>query len=247
MKIIPAIDIMNGQCVRLSQGNFDQKKIYNSNPLEIAISFEKAGLQYLHVVDLDGAKTGRVKHWDIIESIVNQTKLKVDFGGGIKTEKEVAKLLDMGVQQINLGSIAFNEPVQVKVWIKKYGSERIILSADSNNEKLAISGWLDQTKITVIDFIREYMEAGLTFATCTDISKDGMMGGANVDLYKKIMLTFPSLNLIASGGVNSLDDLTKISEVGCYGCIVGKAVYEGKIPLKELVQFPKSKKRSSKK
>jgi phosphoribosylformimino-5-aminoimidazole carboxamide ribotide isomerase len=239
MKIIPAIDIMNGQCVRLSQGDFDKKKIYNSNPLEVAQSFEEAGLQYLHVVDLDGAKAGRVKHWDIIESIVEKTKLKVDFGGGIKTEKEVAKLLDMGVQQINLGSIAFNEPVQVKFWIKKYGSERIILSADSNNEKLAISGWLDQTKITVIEFIREFMDAGLTFATCTDISKDGMMGGANIDLYKKLLMTFPELNLIASGGVNSLDDLNKISKIGCYGCIVGKAIYEGTIPLKQLARFPK--------
>ena len=240
MKIIPAIDIMNGQCVRLSQGDFHQKKIYHSNPLDVAISFEEAGLRYLHVVDLDGAKAGRVKHWDIIESIVTQTKLNVDFGGGIKTEYEVSKLLDMGVNQVNLGSIAFNEPEQVKTWIKKYGNERIILSADSNNEKLAIGGWLDQTKITVLDFIRDYVDAGLTFATCTDISKDGMMGGANVDLYKKILQNFPSLNLIASGGVNSIADLTKVSEAGCYGCIVGKAIYEGKIPLEELALFPKN-------
>jgi phosphoribosylformimino-5-aminoimidazole carboxamide ribotide isomerase len=237
MIIIPAIDIVNGKCVRLSQGDFAQQKIYSESPLEVAQSFEQAGLRHLHVVDLDGAKTGKVKHWDILESICTKTNLKVDFGGGIKTEEEITKLLAIGVQQVNLGSIAYREPLKVKNWIQKFGAAQIILSADSNNEKLAVTGWQDQTKVLLIDFIQDFVKAGLQYATCTDIAKDGMMAGANVELYKKILAQIPSLKLIASGGVNSLQDLELLKSSGCYGSIVGKAIYEGAISVKSLSEF----------
>lgn len=240
MIIIPAIDIMNGQCVRLSQGDFNQQKVYSQNPVDVARSFEDAGMQYLHVVDLDGAKAGKVKHWDIIESIVSKTKLKVDFGGGIKTEEEISKLLSMGVSQINLGSIAFKNPVMVKAWIKQFGNSKIILSADSNNRLLAVAGWLDQTSISVTDFILDFVGAGLTYVTCTDIAKDGMMAGPNLALYEQIKATIPSLKLIASGGASTIADLELLQASGCYGCIIGKAIYEGSISLKELSNFQKS-------
>lgn len=240
MIIIPAIDIMNGQCVRLSQGDFNQQKVYSVNPVDMALSFEDAGMQYLHVVDLDGAKAGKVKHWDIIESIVSKTKLKVDFGGGIKTEEEISKLLSMGVAQVNLGSIAFKNPEMVKTWIQQFGNTKIILSADSNNQLLAVAGWLDQTSISVTDFILDFVGAGLMYATCTDIAKDGMMAGPNVALYEHIQTAIPLLKLIASGGVSSLSDLELLQASGCYGCIVGKAIYEGSISLKELSTFQKS-------
>jgi phosphoribosylformimino-5-aminoimidazole carboxamide ribotide isomerase len=250
MIIIPAIDIVNGKCVRLSQGDFEQQKIYSESPLEMAKSFEDAGLQYLHIVDLDGAKTGKVKHWDIVESITSQTKLKVDFGGGIKTEEEITRLLAIGVQQVNLGSIAYREPIRVKSWLQKFGPQRIILSADSNNERLAVTGWQDQTKVPLIDFIQDFVKSGLQYATCTDIAKDGMMAGANVELYKKIISAVHSLTtnnqqpttfkLIASGGVNSLQDLESLKTAGCYGCIVGKAIYEGSVSVKSLSEFNSS-------
>ena len=237
MIIIPAIDIMNGKCVRLSQGNFNQQKTYSENPLDVALSFKDAGLKHLHVVDLDGAKAGQVKHWEIVEAIATKTNLKVDFGGGIKTEADVNQLFDIGVQQVNLGSIAFKEPEMVKEWLNWFGNERIILSADSNHERLAVAGWQDQTKVSVIDFIMDFVQSGLQFATCTDIAKDGMMAGPNVELYNKILSAIPSLKLMASGGVNTLADLEALKSVGCYGCIIGKAIYEDSITLKELSGF----------
>ncbi len=239
MIIIPAIDIVNGKCVRLSQGDFAQQKIYSENPTNVARSFEDAGLDHLHLVDLDGAKEGKVKHWDIIESIASKTKLKIDFGGGIKTEEEIARLLGIGVQ-VNLGSIAFQEPVKVKGWIRKFGAKRIILSADSNNELLAVSGWQNQTEVTVMDFIKDYVQSGLQYATCTDIAKDGMLAGPNVELYKKILSKIPSLKLIASGGLSSKNDLIELERIGCNGCIVGTAIYEGLISLKSLSEFNSS-------
>jgi phosphoribosylformimino-5-aminoimidazole carboxamide ribotide isomerase len=240
MIIIPAIDIINGKCVRLSQGDFAQQKIYSENPLEMALSFQEAGLKHLHLVDLDGAKEGKVKNWDIVESITGKTKLNVDFGGGIKTEDEISRLIEMGVQQVNLGSIAFKEPEKVKGWIEKFGSERIILSADSNSEKLAVAGWQSQTQISVTDFIQDFVQAGLQYATCTDIAKDGMLAGPNIQLYKKILSQIPSLKLIASGGVSSLHDLELLKFAGCYGSIVGKAIYEGSVSLKDLSKFNSS-------
>jgi phosphoribosylformimino-5-aminoimidazole carboxamide ribotide isomerase len=237
MIIIPAIDIMNGKCVRLTQGDFSQQKTYSENPLEMAQAFEEAGLQHLHLVDLDGAKAGVVKHWDMVESIVANTKLKVDFGGGVKTEAEINRLLDLGVSQINIGSYAHRNPEVVKAWLKNFGTAKIILSADSNNEMLAVAGWQNQTAVPLMDFIGNYIDAGLQFATCTDIAKDGMMLGPNTALYEKILAAFPALKLIASGGVNSIGDLQVLNSVGCYGCIIGKAIYEGTISLAELKDF----------
>ena len=239
MIIIPAIDIMDGRCVRLSQGDFAKQKIYSENPVDVALTFQKAGLKYLHVVDLDGAKEGKVKHWDVLRGITAKTNLKVDFGGGIKTSQEIEKFFELGVEQVNLGSIAMKEPAKVKDWINKFGSDKIILSADVMNKKIAVAGWQQQTEISVFDFINGFMEAGLHYVTCTDISKDGMLGGSNVNLYKEIFSEISKdtsiLNLIASGGIGSLKDLQAVRDTGCYGCIVGKAIYEGSIALTDLV------------
>jgi len=237
MIIIPAIDLMNGKCVRLSQGDFGSQKVYSENPLDMALAFQDAGLKYLHVVDLDGAKAGHVKHWDTVKAIVSKTKLKVDFGGGIKTEDEISRLLELGIEQVNLGSVAFKEPEKVKSWLTIFGNDRIILSADSNNEMLAIAGWQNQTKVSIMDFIRDFVQSGLQYATCTDIAKDGMMAGPNTELYKKIVRKIPTLKLIGSGGVSSISDLKSVEAVPCHGCIVGKAIYEGTIELSALSKF----------
>ena len=250
MIIFPAIDVLNGKCVRLSQGDFSKQKVYAENPLDMALTFEKAGIKNLHLVDLDGAKAGQVVNWDVVKSITSSTSLKVDFGGGNKTETDIEKLFQLGVTQVNLGSIAAKQPLLVKEWIKKYGNEKIILSADCKDEKLAVSGWQSQTSISVIDFIRDFVSAGLKHTTCTDISQDGMLSGPNVKLYQKIIKTLATnnpvrpgqpggeqlstINLIASGGVSSKDDLKKLQQIGCYGCIVGKAYYEGRIQLNDL-------------
>lgn len=233
MIIYPAIDIMNGKCVRLKQGDFSTQKVYAENPVEMALTFQQAGLKNLHLVDLDGAKQGSVKHWDVVKNITSQTNLKVDFGGGIKTEDEITRLLNLGVKQVNLGSIAYKEPEKVKSWIKKFGGDKIILSADANNAMLAVAGWQSQTKVTVFNFIQEYADAGLEYVTVTDISKDGMMAGPGVELYKKILSSTISIKLIASGGVRSWSDMKELEEIGCFGCIIGKAIYEGSILLTE--------------
>jgi phosphoribosylformimino-5-aminoimidazole carboxamide ribotide isomerase len=234
MIIFPAIDIMNGKCVRLTQGDFATQKIYSENPTEVALGFQQAGLSNLHLVDLDGAKKGSVQNWDVIKSITSQTKLKIDFGGGIKTEAEIEKLLNLGVNQVNLGSIAYREPQQVKAWIKKFGGDKIILSADAQNEKLAVAGWQSETQMSVFDFIRDYVDAGIEYVTCTDISKDGMLAGPGLDLYKKIIEKKSSIKLIASGGVRSWSDVHELNSIGCYGAIIGKAIYEGKLLLNEM-------------
>jgi phosphoribosylformimino-5-aminoimidazole carboxamide ribotide isomerase len=234
MIIYPAIDIMNGKCVRLKQGDFSTQKIYAENPVKIALSFQQVGLKNLHLVDLDGAKQGSVKHWDVVKTITNQTQLQVDFGGGIKTENEIERLINSGVKQVNLGSIAYREPVTVKSWIKKFGSDKIILSADATDGILAVAGWQSQTGVSVFDFIQEFVDAGLEFVTVTDISKDGMMAGPGIDLYKKILSKIQNIKLIASGGVRSWADVEELDKVGCYGCIIGKAIYEGSISLNEI-------------
>lgn len=234
MRIIPAIDIIDGQCVRLSQGDYAQKKVYETNPVAVARSFEEAGLEYLHLVDLDGAKQGKVTNWKVIEAICKNTSLKVDFGGGIKTKSEIRQLLELGVKQVNLGSVAVKEPEKVSIWIDEFGADKIILSADVREERIAISGWTETSSLSIQDFIANYQTIGITYVTCTDISKDGMLAGPNVDLYTKLLKQFPSLNLIASGGVSSLDNLTQLKAAGLYGAIVGKAIYEGRIGLTEL-------------
>lgn len=234
MRIIPAIDIIDGQCVRLSQGDYAQKKVYETDPVAVARSFEEAGLEYLHLVDLDGAKQGKVTNWKVIEAICKNTSLKVDFGGGIKTKSEIRQLLELGVKQVNLGSVAVKEPEKVSIWIDEFGADKIILSADVREERIAISGWTETSSLSIQDFIANYQTIGITYVTCTDISKDGMLAGPNVDLYTKLLKQFPSLNLIASGGVSSLDNLKQLKAVGLYGAIVGKAIYEGRIGLTEL-------------
>lgn len=234
MIIYPAIDIMNGKCVRLKQGDFSTQKVYAENPIEMALTFQQAGLRNLHLVDLDGAKQGSVKHWDIIERMTSQTKLSVDFGGGIKTEEEISRLFDIGVKQVNLGSIAYKEPAKVKGWIKKFGGDKIILSADASEEKLAVSGWQHETLISVFDFIKEFTEAGLEFVTVTDISKDGMMSGPGIELYKKIISHNLPIKLIASGGIRSWADVDELKKIGCHGSIIGKAIYEGSVSLKQI-------------
>ena len=234
MRIIPAIDIIDGKCVRLVQGDYDQKTIYNENPLEVARSFENAGLTHLHLVDLDGAKAGKVISWQVVEKITSSTSLKVDFGGGIKTTEEVERLLNLGVSQVNLGSIAVREPEKIAGWIKQFGADSIILSADVKNEMISIDGWQQNSAINIVAFLRGYVQRGIKHVTCTDIGTDGMLTGPNVELYKKILLSFPQLHLIASGGVSSLDDLYELKQIGADGVIVGKAIYEGRIQLHDL-------------
>ena len=234
MRIIPAIDIIDGKCVRLVQGDYAQKTIYNENPLEVARSFENAGLTHLHLVDLDGAKAGKVISWQVVEKITSGTSLKVDFGGGIKTTEEVERLLNLGVSQVNLGSIAVREPEKITDWIQQFGADSIILSADVKNEVISIDGWQQNSAINIVAFLRDYIQRGIKHVTCTDIGTDGMLTGPNVELYKKILLSFPQLHLIASGGVSSLDDLHELKLIGADGVIVGKAIYEGRIQLDDL-------------
>jgi phosphoribosylformimino-5-aminoimidazole carboxamide ribotide isomerase len=234
MRIIPAIDIIDGKCVRLTQGDYAQKKIYNENPVEVAKSFGDAGLQYLHLVDLDGAKAGKVINWKVVEAICSQTSLKVDFGGGIKTEEEITNLFNAGIAQVNLGSIAVKEPEKVKQWIKKFTKKKIILSADVKDEMISINGWQENSSISIRGFLKDYSKYGIEFVTCTDISTDGMLSGPNIELYKTLLLTFPHLHLIASGGVSGIEDLVELRRIGIDGVIVGKAIYEGRIKLEEL-------------
>jgi phosphoribosylformimino-5-aminoimidazole carboxamide ribotide isomerase len=239
MKIIPAIDIIDAKCVRLTQGDYAQKKIYNENPVDVAMSFEEEGLKYLHLVDLDGAKAGKVINWETVKTITSKTNLIVDFGGGIKTETEIQKLLDLGVAQVNLGSVAVKQPKLVQQWLKKFGPEKIILSADVKDEIVQIGGWQEKTSLTINTFVADYLEYGIQFVTCTDISTDGMLAGPNVTLYKKLVSLFPMIKWIASGGVSSLEDVYELKNNGLNGVIIGKAIYENKINLKDLNQIRK--------
>jgi phosphoribosylformimino-5-aminoimidazole carboxamide ribotide isomerase len=238
MKIIPAIDIIDGSCVRLTQGDYTQKKIYNENPLEIARSFEEAGIRYLHLVDLDGAKAGRVTNWDVVHSLTEATSLSIDFGGGIKTRDEIRRLLDLGVKKVNLGSIAVKNRKLVEAWLNEFGAEYIILSADVKNESIAINGWQENASIPIDQFLEDYLQSGIRHVTCTDISTDGMLTGPNVELYKRLLRDHPGLELTASGGVGSIDDLHTLAATGVDGVIVGKAIYEGRITLNQIRDFP---------
>lgn len=234
MDIIPAIDIIDGKCVRLTQGDYAKKKIYNEDPLEVALSFEGAGIRRLHLVDLDGAKAGRIINWKVLEKIAVKTGLKIDFGGGVKSEKDVQIIFDSGAAMATIGSMAVKQPEVFKEWLTRYGGERIFLGADVKDEQIAVSGWLEQTDIPVLDFIEEKMAQGVVQLFCTDISKDGLLQGPAIDLYRKILAKFPALNLVASGGVAGVEDVEKLREAGCSGVIIGKAIYEGKIRLSEL-------------
>ena len=232
MRIIPAIDIIDGKCVRLSKGDYSTKKIYNENPLEVAKKFEANGIQYLHVVDLDGAKSKQIVNHKILESIAIHTNLKIDFGGGLKSDKDLKIAFECGATQITGGSIAVSNPEIFEKWILKYGTEKIILGADCHNRKIATNGWLKESKLDVLDFIKSYEAKGIQYVICTDISKDGMLEGASNELYKEI-LENSNVKLIASGGVSKFEDLIQLKEMGCEGTILGKAIYEGNISLKE--------------
>lgn len=234
MKIIPAIDIIKGKCVRLTQGDYGKVKVYRESPLEVAREFEDAGLEYLHLVDLDGARKGKVVNWAVVDSIQANTALRVDFGGGVKTEAEVEHLLDLGIEQINIGSIAAREPDTFSNWLQKYGPENFILSADVKDEFVLSHGWTEQTSISIYDLAARFEKDGLEFLTCTDINSDGMLQGPNFGLYKKLKKRLPNLKLIASGGISSADDLTELAYINMHAAIVGKAIYEHKINLQEL-------------
>jgi len=234
MRIIPAIDIINGKCVRLTKGDYTTKIVYSEDPLEVAKQYEEHGIQYLHLVDLDGAKSNKIYNYKILEKIATKTNLSIDFGGGLKTDEDLKIAFESGANQITGGSIAIKNPILFMTWIKDYGSDKIILGADAINEKIAISGWLEESVEDLIPFIINYKNKGIKYVISTDISKDGMLSGPSIDLYQKILYSITDINLIASGGITTLKDLEKLKEIGCEGAIIGKAIYENRISLKEL-------------
>lgn len=246
MRIIPAIDIIDGKCVRLSKGDYSTKKIYNENPIEVAKKFEAHGIKYLHLVDLDGAKSKHIVNHKILEEIALKTSLKIDFGGGLKTDEDLKTAFECGANQITGGSVAAKNPEIFKSWLQKFGSEKIILGADAKDEKVAISGWTEDSNLKLIPFIQKYIEEGIKYVICTDISKDGMLQGPSFDLYRKILngsrlsgraQSRPTLKLIASGGISTFEELPKLAEIGCEGVIIGKAIYENRISLKQLENY----------
>ena len=237
MQIIPAIDLIDGKCVRLTEGDYAQKKIYNEDPLEVAKAFEGIGLMRLHLVDLDGAKAGEVVNWKVLEKIANQTQLSIDFGGGIKKETTLKTVFDTGAKYATIGSLAVKNRVVFEEWIERFGANAFMLGADVFEEKIAIGGWIEKTNIDVYEFIQSYMNKGIAQIFCTDIQKDGKLAGPSIDLYKRIIEKFPSLQLIASGGVSNIEDLHALRTIGCAGAIVGKAIYENRITLEELARF----------
>jgi len=237
IEIIPAIDLIDGKCVRLSQGDYNQKIIYNENPLEVAKMFADAGINRLHLVDLDGAKAQHIVNHRVLEKITLNTNLIVDFGGGLKSDDDLRIAFECGASMITGGSIAVRNPEVFLSWIKKYGSEKIILGADVKNEKIAVGGWTETTEIELLPFIKNYITKGINKVICTDISKDGMLQGSAIDLYKKILIAQPEIYLIASGGVSSISDIEQLHEIAVPAVITGKAIYEGKITLKELSKF----------
>lgn len=237
MEIIPAIDIIDGKCVRLTQGDYSQKTIYNENPLEVALQFESIGIKRLHLVDLDGAKLGKIVNYKVLEAIATKTSLSIDFGGGIKTDADIDTVFNYGADLATVGSIAVKNKVLFFSWIKKYGANKLFLGADVKSEKIAIGGWFETTDISIYDFIEENLAEGIQHVFCTDISKDGLLQGPSIDLYKKIINKFPTINLTASGGVSNTTDLIELKNMGCSAAIVGKAIYEGRITMNELKQF----------
>ena len=237
MDIIPAIDLIDGKCVRLSQGDYDRKIIYNENPLEVAKMFEDHGITRLHLVDLDGAKAHHIVNHKVLETLANQTKLIIDFGGGLKTDDDLRIAFECGAQMITGGSIAVKSPEVFESWISKFGASKIILGADVKDEKIAVTGWTEDTDLKLVPFLENYVSKGITKVICTDIAKDGMLQGASVELYKKILQAFPKMYLVASGGVSNLGDLELLAEAGLPAVIFGKAIYEGHIALKDLEPF----------
>ncbi len=237
MRIIPAIDIINGKCVRLSKGDYSTQKIYNENPLDVAKMFEDHGIQYLHLVDLDGAKASHIVNHKVLEIIASSTNLSIDFGGGLKSDEDLHVAFESGANQITGGSIAVKNPTIFKNWLQKYGADKIILGADANQEKVAIGGWLEESQEELIPFIQNYSKQGIDYIICTDIAKDGMLEGPSFKLYEKILKIAPEIKLIASGGISTFNELPKLDAMGCEGTIIGKAIYEHKISMKELEKY----------
>jgi len=241
MRIIPAIDIIDGKCVRLTKGDYSTKKIYNENPLEVAKEFEDAGIEYLHVVDLDGAKASQIINYKVLEQIASKTNLKIDFGGGLKADKDLEIAFNSGADQITGGSIAVKNSAIFESWIEKYGAHKIILGADfypdTSGGKIATNGWQEESTLELIPFIKGYQSKGIQYVICTDISKDGMLQGPSFDMYREILSEAKDVKLIASGGISTFDELPRLAENGCEGVIIGKAIYEHKISLKQLEQY----------
>ena len=241
MRIIPAIDIIDGKCVRLTKGDYSTKKIYNESPLEVAKEFEAAGIEYLHVVDLDGAKASQIMNYKVLEQIASKTSLKIDFGGGLKSNKDLEIAFNSGAHQITGGSIAVKNSAIFESWIEKYGAQKIILGADfypdNAGGKIATNGWQEESTLELIPFIKGYQNKGIQYVICTDISKDGMLQGPSFEVYKKIISEVKNVKLIASGGISTFDELPRLAENGCEGVIIGKAIYEKKISLKQLEQY----------
>jgi phosphoribosylformimino-5-aminoimidazole carboxamide ribotide isomerase len=237
IQIIPAIDLIDGHCVRLTQGDYSQKKIYNENPLEVAKSFEDAGITRLHLVDLDGAKQKRIINHKILELIATKTNLHIDFGGGVQSDEMIEIAFNSGAKQVTGGSVAVKNPVLFESWLQTYGGEKIILGADARDEKIAISGWEEATTKSVYDFVGEYIKKGAKYAISTDVAKDGLLQGPSFDLYQNLQDQFPDLQIIASGGVAEFNDIVKLNDMNIFGVIVGKAIYEGRVTLKQLAEF----------
>lgn len=234
IELIPAIDIIDGQCVRLTKGDYAQKTVYSNSPDEVASDFEKIGFHRLHVVDLDGAKSRHIVNDKVLRQITKKTTLKVDFGGGIKTDDDIRIAFDNGAAMVTIGSIAITEPERFFSWIEQYGAERLILGADVRNGKISINGWKEDSSKDLLPFLRRFVDAGIRNVLCTEISKDGTLQGPAIQLYKEIMAEYPQLHLIASGGVSSIDDIKALDAAGIPAVVFGKAIYEGKINLKEL-------------
>jgi len=241
LRIIPAIDIIDGKCVRLTKGDYNTKKIYNENPLEVAKEFEAAGIEFLHVVDLDGAKASQIINYKVLEQLASKTNLKIDFGGGLKSNKDLEIAFNSGANQITGGSIAVKNSDIFESWIAKYGAQKIILGADFYPDnvggKIAINGWQEESTLELIPFIKGYKDKGIEYVICTDISKDGMLQGPSFEVYKEIITEVKNVKLIASGGISTFDELPRLAESGCEGVIIGKAIYEKKISLKQLEQY----------
>ena len=237
IELIPAIDIIDGKCVRLSQGDYDTKKIDNEKPLEVAKEFEANGIQRLHVVDLDGAKSSHVVNYKVLDAIAGHTSLTIDFGGGIKTDEDLVIAFENGAHMVTLGSVAVKKPELFKKWLHQYGAEKIILGADVKDNRISVSGWLEEGPQELMPFLTDYTQEGVSKVLCTDISRDGMLQGPSIELYKQVMQRFPTMHLIASGGVSGVDDIIRLDEAGIPAVVFGKALYEGRITMKDLKRF----------
>lgn len=237
IKIIPAIDLIDGACVRLVKGDYTQKKVYAKDPLEMAQKFEQEGIQYLHLVDLDGAKARAVQNWEVLEKIAKNTELKIDFSGGVRSIEAVKRILEMGANQVTIGTMAVRQEAVFKEWIQTYGAERFILAADVKDEEVFVSGWKEATGVHIDTLIQKYLDLGIEYVLCTDISKDGCLEGSSIELYTNLIQKFPQLKLIASGGVANLEEIQTLDKIGCWGVVVGKAIYENRIQLEDLATF----------